>query len=102
MAWTSPRTWTAGELISKAIMDTHVRDNLNALLAGLLGTGYTLLDLLGAAAPAVSSAGHAVIIYNTATNVIEASVDTGAYAQLGTPVYQNPLIISRWREIVRA
>lgn len=26
--WTNPRTWTIGELVTKAIMDTHVRDNL--------------------------------------------------------------------------
>jgi len=31
MAWTTPRTWTLGELITKTIMDTHVRDNLLAL-----------------------------------------------------------------------
>lgn len=31
MAWTTPRTWTDGELVTKAIMDVHVRDNLNAL-----------------------------------------------------------------------
>ena len=30
MAWTTPRTWTDGELVTKAIMDVHVRDNLNA------------------------------------------------------------------------
>lgn len=29
--WTSPRTWTTGELVTKTIMDTHVRDNLLAL-----------------------------------------------------------------------
>jgi len=28
MAWTDPRTWTIGEIVTKAIMDTHVRDNL--------------------------------------------------------------------------
>lgn len=27
MAWTAPRTWTDGELVTKAIMDTHIRDN---------------------------------------------------------------------------
>ena len=27
MAWTAPRTWTDGELVTKAIMDPHVRDN---------------------------------------------------------------------------
>lgn len=31
MAWTTPRTWTDGELVTAAIMNTHVRDNLNAI-----------------------------------------------------------------------
>lgn len=34
MAWTTPRTWTIGELVTKAVMDTHVRDNLNAIWIG--------------------------------------------------------------------
>jgi len=28
MAWTSPRTWVAGELVTAALMNAHVRDNL--------------------------------------------------------------------------
>lgn len=28
-SWTTPRTWTTGELVTAAIMNTHVRDNLN-------------------------------------------------------------------------
>ncbi len=31
MAWTNPRTWTDGELVTKAIMDPHIRDNFNAV-----------------------------------------------------------------------
>lgn len=31
MAWTTPRTWTDGELVTAAIMNPHVRDNFNAL-----------------------------------------------------------------------
>lgn len=31
MSWTTPRTWTTGELVTKAILDTHVRDNLDYL-----------------------------------------------------------------------
>jgi hypothetical protein len=27
MGWTAPRTWTDGELVTKAIMDVHIRDN---------------------------------------------------------------------------
>ena len=28
MAWTNPRTWSDGELVTASIMNTHVRDNL--------------------------------------------------------------------------
>lgn len=38
MAWTTPRTWTAGELVTASMMNTHVRDNLNSLRAVLDGT----------------------------------------------------------------
>jgi len=31
MAWTTPRTWVSGEVLSKTNLDTHVRDNLNYL-----------------------------------------------------------------------
>lgn len=31
MAWTTPRTWVAGEIVTAAIMNTHVRDNLNEI-----------------------------------------------------------------------
>ena len=27
MAWTNPRTWVVGELVTAAIMNTHIRDN---------------------------------------------------------------------------
>lgn len=28
-SWTAPRTWTTSEMVTSAIMNTHVRDNLN-------------------------------------------------------------------------
>jgi len=31
MAWTTPRSWTAGETVTSTILNTHVRDNLNAI-----------------------------------------------------------------------
>lgn len=31
MAWTSPRTWVAGEKPSASTMNTHIRDNLRAI-----------------------------------------------------------------------
>lgn len=31
MAWTAPRTWVAGEVVTAALLNTHVRDNLSYL-----------------------------------------------------------------------
>lgn len=33
MPWTNPKTWTTGELLSAADLNTQLRDNLNALKA---------------------------------------------------------------------
>ena len=38
MAWTSPRTWLAGEVLTAALLNTHLRDNLNAVRAGYATT----------------------------------------------------------------
>ena len=35
MAWTSPRTWVVGEVVTAALMNTHVRDDLLALYPDL-------------------------------------------------------------------
>ncbi len=32
MTWTAPRTWVTGEVVTSTIMNTHVRDNLIAIL----------------------------------------------------------------------
>lgn len=39
MAWTTPRTWVAGETVTASLMNTHVRDNLSAALP--VGEGGT-------------------------------------------------------------
>jgi len=39
MAWTAPRTWVAGETVTAALLNTHIRDNLNAI--GGAWTTYT-------------------------------------------------------------
>jgi xanthosine utilization system XapX-like protein len=33
MAYTTPRTWTNGETVTAALMNTHLRDNLTAIVA---------------------------------------------------------------------
>lgn len=51
MVWVTPRTWSAGETVTAALMNAHVRDELNALASkgivigfgsisgGVIGTG---------------------------------------------------------------
>jgi hypothetical protein len=33
VAWTSPRSWVSGETVTSTILNTHVRDNLNAIVS---------------------------------------------------------------------
>jgi len=32
MAWTAPRTWAADEVVTAALMNTHIRDNISYLI----------------------------------------------------------------------
>jgi hypothetical protein len=41
MAWTTPRTWTIAEFVTKSILDTHIRDNLNALRCPTVHVGMS-------------------------------------------------------------
>jgi len=62
MGWTAPRTWTTSELVTAAIMNTHVRDNL-----------------LETAPAKVTAAGD--IVYATAANAL-ARLAIGAARQV--------------------
>lgn len=49
MAWTAPRTWVAGETVTAAMLNTHLRDNFKAITdpwtaytPTLAGTGWSL------------------------------------------------------------
>ena len=39
MAWTTPRTWVSGELVTAALMNSAVRDNLNILKTAINNSG---------------------------------------------------------------
>jgi len=78
MSYTALTHVATGDLATAALHNTLL-DNLTALVAGLPGQGFTLIDLLGAAAPAVSAAGHVKIIYNTSTGQVESSINGGAF-----------------------
>jgi hypothetical protein len=99
MAWTTPRTWIPYELVTDTMLNTHVRDNLNATsrqLAEFLNTGgvgnslgstnqslYTFIVPSGL----MSVDGDTLIIdswYMTAAN---ANPKTAVYALGGLPGY---------------
>lgn len=48
MAWTAPRTWTTGELVTAALLNTHVRDNLLESAAAKVTTAGDLVYATGA------------------------------------------------------
>ena len=73
MAFTTPRTWSATETVTAAIMNTHVRDNLTNL-DGRTGTKPFLVWLATANQPPAASAatmafrnGHPVLEFDAAT-----------------------------------
>lgn len=47
MAWTTPRTYTTSEVLTKAILDVHIRDNLQYLKDVLDGVQSQAVTLLG-------------------------------------------------------
>jgi hypothetical protein len=61
MAWTAPRTWSACEVVTAAIMNTHVRDNLNQTFPALVTTAGDSVWATGA------NAGQRVAVGATGT-----------------------------------
>lgn len=57
MAWSSPRTWTTGEVVTAAHMNQEVRDNLSALFPnGVAGASWTPVLKGATSDPTTSSA----------------------------------------------
>lgn len=80
MAWTTPRTYTTGELVTAAILNTHVRDNLLETAPAkitnigdlLVGAGLNSLKRL-----ALGAAGM-VLKVNTGGNDVEWGISSQA------------------------
>lgn len=65
MAWSTPRTWVAGETVTAALMNTHVRDNFDAI-----GGAWT------------SYAGSIVLAQGASTNIAK-TVNYAKYLSIG-------------------
>lgn len=53
MGWTTPRTWSPGETVTAALMNAHVRDNLNVLKTNIADNGDIDISSQLAAIPSV-------------------------------------------------
>lgn len=84
MAWTSPRTWVSGEVLTAALLNLHLRDNLRYLDAEVVadpfgtmgitaGTDATITEL------DVSRAGRLVMlsVYGTYTGAAQSVPTSG-------------------------
>ncbi len=73
MAWTVPRTWSAGELVTASIMNSHVRDNFNGFSTQLwIWTGdQTFNDNVKVT---LGTGGDADIYYDATNLVIDPAV----------------------------
>jgi hypothetical protein len=69
MAWTTPRTWVTGELVTAAILNTYVRDNQDALDDGRMSIA--------------SQAAGDVFYATDANTVARLAKDAGKYLQSG-------------------
>jgi hypothetical protein len=88
MAWTAPRTWTTGELVTAAFMNTHVRDNLNYLKSTgadsdlgsrtFTNTGFLDLDALTGGAGSITAVAATVDTDTLAIVHIGASISNAA------------------------
>lgn len=72
MTWTIPRTWVAGEIVTASMLNTHVRDNFNAIGTW---TDYT---------PAWTAA--------TTNPVLNNGTKAGRYIQAGDLVFVDILV----------
>ena len=76
MAWSTPRDWSANELVTHTIMNTHVRDNLNILSththSGAAGDGSSALSDVDTiifdhqgSDPSAPSSGHGTVYFKS-------------------------------------
>lgn len=96
MSWTTPRTWTATEVVTAAEMNTHIRDNLNdlnirstlvsATVSTSESTASTTFTDLATVGPAVTTTvGTSGLILVILTSHV--AVDTaGGFATMGVAV----------------
>jgi hypothetical protein len=96
MAWTTPRTWTAGEVVTAAMMNTHIRDNLNVLKTNIGDDGSIAMSpararFAGSGTVAGNLLPWGIQDFNTAPGII---TRTGANLERITALQAGTYLIS--------
>lgn len=102
--WTSPRTYTIGELITKSILDTHVRDNLLWLktpaaaidtVSGISTTSASLVDVTGSSISVTTTGTGGVDVFWVGTfSVTVTATVTLALVVDGATIFSIPYATS--------
>lgn len=82
MAWTAPRTWTTGELVTASMMNTHVRDDMLETAVAKVTTAGDLVYATGANALARLGAGSTSQVLVGGTTPSWTAVPLGALATI--------------------
>jgi len=87
MAWTTPRSYAAGDLITAAILNTHIRDNLK-YLKGLAGA-ITFDDdiIIAGTVDGVDISGHEARHVSGGADDLDAPLAIAAMANLANGKY---------------
>ena len=75
-AWITPRTWTTGELITAAIMNAHIRDNLNALFSPVANIASITTDITETSTSFVDATGLTITFTTVGDTVVIGFVGT--------------------------
>lgn len=83
--WTAPRTWNVGELVTKSIMDSHVRNNFDFLrtppgniatiTSNISTTSTSLADVTGASITITMQGGSVLLWFQGTLSVAAGPVD---------------------------
>ena len=110
MAWTTPRTWTTSEVVTAAMLNTHVRDNLTFLRTAhavkcysslaAIATGTGVVSLITFNSELFDTDGFHSTAVNTGRITIPTGFD-GTYAVFAQVTFVGNATGRRWLNIYR-
>ena len=91
MAWTSPRTWAVGETVTAALMNLHLRDNLNAIASP------PYCSLRGTTAQTLTTAGtYYALTFDTEVEDVSGMHVAGNTAAIVVPIAGVYMVNAGW------